>query len=174
MDDPTKVPLNKGSLNTSFHKGGDVNPFGNLEFIGRGPVQVTHRSEYVETIAMLEKTAEQYERDAVRGDKKATASAQLAREAAAAVKADPRQAANPKYAFLFSAAFMKKRGADVIVAYQGPGSAWTGEDPASGWVAGGKQTQKAQVDALRDKSAAYTHIYSVLMREAKKASKSTP
>lgn len=176
MDDPTKVPLNKSSLKSSFPKGGDVNPLGNFEFIGRGPVQVTHRSEYVETIAMLEKTAEQYEKEAAApgGNSKATASAQLAREAAAAVKADPRQAANPKYAFLFSAAFMKKRGADVIVAYQGPGSEWTGEDPASGWVAGVKQTQKAQVDALKDKSAAYTHIYSVLMREAKKVPKSTP
>lgn len=171
VDDPTKVPVNKASL----PKDKDVNPFGNFEFIGRGPVQVTHRPEYVETIAMLEKTAEQYDKEAAAGNMKARSSAQLAHEAADAIKADPRQAANPKYAFLFSAAFMKKRGADVTVAYQGPGTPWTGTDAASSWVAGGAQKKGSpQAQALIDKSNAYTHIYSVLLREAKKVPKAGP
>ncbi len=167
IDDPTKVALNTSAL----PKDKDVNPHGNFEFIGRGPVQVTHRPEYVESVAMLEKTADQYDKDAAAGDTKAKASAQIAREAAKAVRDDPRQAANPKYAFLFSASLMKRRGADVTVAGQAPGKAWTGDDAASSWVAGGKQAAGTpQAQALVDKGNAYAHIYKVLMREAQKSS----
>lgn len=167
IDDPTQVQV----VESALPKNEDVNVHGKFEFIGRGPVQVTHRGEYVESIAMLEKTAEQYERDAKAGDTKAADLAKVAREAATAVKADPKQAANPKYAFLFSAALMKKRGADVTVANQQPGAAWTGDDAASSWVAGGKQKEGSpQAKALEDKAAAYQKIYKVLMREAKKVS----
>ena len=167
IDDPAKVQV----VESALPKDDDVNVHGKFEFIGRGPVQVTHRGEYVESIAMLEKTAEQYEKDAKAGDTKAAASAKVAREAAAAVKADPKQAANPKYAFLFSAALMKKRGSDVTVANQQRGTPWTGDDAASSWVAGGKQKKGTpQADALVEKSNAYSRIYDVLLREAKKAS----
>jgi Domain of unknown function (DUF4157) len=167
IDDPTKVQV----VESALPKDDDVNVHGKFEFIGRGPVQVTHRGEYVESIAMLEKTAEQYERDAKAGDTKAVASAKTAREAAAAVKADPKQAANPKYAFLFSAALMKKRGSDVSVANQQRGTPWTGDDAASSWVAGGKQKKGTpQADALVEKSNAYSRIYDILLRETKKAS----
>jgi len=173
MDDPTKVKIDPASLAKQgelYAKGKDINPHGKYEFIGRGPVQVTHQPEYVETIAMLEKTAEQYDKQPG-GNPQAKASAELAREAAAAVKADPRQAANPKYTFLFSAAFMKKKGADVSVAYQSPGAQWVGDDPASSWVAGRRQKEGSpQAKALIDKRTAYQHIYSVLLREAKAAS----
>lgn len=175
VDDPTAVQLDTSYLSQTYKQGSDVNPAGKFEFIGRGPVQVTHKPEYVETIAMLEKTAEQYDKEAAGGNKEAQASARLAREAAAAIKADPRQAANPKYTFLFSAAFMKKRGADVTVAQQARGTQWTGADAASSWVAGGEQKKGSpQAQALIDKSTAYAHIYSVLMREAQKVPKSVP
>lgn len=174
VDDPTAVQLDTGYLGQTYKAGSDVNPTGKFEFIGRGPVQVTHKPEYVETIAMLEKTAEQYEKEAATGsNSQAQDYANLAREAAAAIKADPRQAANPRYTFLFSAAFMKKRGADVNVAKQAPGTEWTGADAASSWVAGGKQKKGSpQAQALIDKSAAYTHILDVLSREAKKTPQS--
>jgi hypothetical protein len=123
----------------------------------------------VEVIAMLEKAAEQYERAAGGGNLKLSEYAALAREAADAIKADPQQAANPRYAFLVSAAFMKKRGADVSVGWAQPGAQWTGSDIASGWVAGGEQEAGSpQVKALSDKSAAYARIHRVLLREAKK------
>jgi hypothetical protein len=115
----------------------------------------------------------------------ASENAQLCRKAAKAVKADPRQAANPEYTFLVSAAFMKNKGGDVKVAQAlqpnlsketSPDLAktWTGEDPASGWVAGVKQTEKAQVKALKQKGEAYDHIYRVLCRESPACSKAAP
>jgi hypothetical protein len=167
-DDPRVVKLDTGDLTKRYAKGGSVNPGGGFEFIGRGPVQVTHKHEYVEAIAMMEKTAEQYEAAAKAGDASAAANAKLAREAAQAIKADPRQAANPKYTFLMSAAVMKKMGADVSAAQAHPGDKWTGVDAASGWVAGGKQKEGSpQAEALGKKQAAFDNIYKVLMREAK-------
>lgn len=151
-----------------YPAGGDVNPLGNYEFRGRGPVQLTHKPEYVEVIAMLEKTAEQYEYEAaVTHSEESKKFAQLARQAAKEVKADPAKAADPQYAFLTSAAHMKKQGADVAAAQVKPGDPWTGTDPASGWVAGGKQAAGSpQAKALEDKQEAYKKIYKVLMREA--------
>jgi hypothetical protein len=178
VDDPAVLELDMTNLNATYNdvstkesreRKASVNPHGNYEFIGRGPVQVTHQAEYVEVIAMLEKAAEQYERAAGGGNLKLSEYAALAREAADAIKADPRQAARPKYAFLVSAAFMKKRGVDVSVGWAQPGVQWTGNDIASGWVAGGKQKAGSpQAKALRDKSAAYDRIHRVLLREAKK------
>jgi predicted chitinase len=169
MDDPTKVQLNTTDLAGRYAKGGTVNPGGNFEFIGRGPVQVTHKAEYVEVIAMLEKAADQYQKEANAGDVKAKEYAELARKAAKDIKADPRKAADPEYTFLVSAAFMKKRGADVSAATVKTNTPWTGADAASGWVAGGKQKAGSpQAQALIDKSNAYDKIYPVLLREANK------
>lgn len=125
---------------------------------------------------MLEKAAAQYEKEAAEsGSSEAKQSAQLAREAAAKIKADPQEAANPKYAFLASAAYMKKFGADVSAAQVKPGTPWTGKDAASGWVAGGLQKAGSpQATALVDKTKAYADIYRVLMREANKAAGSAP
>jgi predicted chitinase len=169
MDDPTQVQINKDDLKQRYALGGSVNPTGGFEFIGRGPVQVTHKAEYVEVIAMLEKTADQYEREAGTGNPKAKEYADLARRAAKDIKTDPRKAADPQYTFLVSAAFMKKRGADVSAATVKTGTPWTGADAASGWVAGGKQTAGSpQAKALVDKSNAYDKIYPILLREANK------
>ncbi len=75
-------------------------------FIGRGPVQVTHDYGYVQTLAVLEKRWEEL-KDAQDGSQEADDRA-LCEEALVAIKADPSQAANPKYAFLFAAAYMKR------------------------------------------------------------------
>ena len=169
MDDPTKLQINTSDLKNRYKLGGTVNPKGGFEFIGRGPVQVTHKAEYVEVIAILEKTAEQYQKEAKPGDTKAMEYADLARRAAKDIKADPRKAADPEYTFLVSAAFMKKRGADVSAATVKTGTAWTGADAASGWVAGGKQAEGSpQAKALVEKSNAFDRIYPVLLREAGK------
>jgi predicted chitinase len=178
VDDPAKLKLDTAYLEKTYNdtsteagreKKGTVNPHGNFEFIGRGPVQVTHQAEYVEVIAMLETSAERYEKAAAGGNLRLSEYAALAREAANAIKADPRQAANPRYAFLVSAAFMKKRGTDVSLGWTHPGEAWTGTDIASGWVAGGEQKAGSpQAAALVEKAAAYLRIFRVLQREAKK------
>lgn len=177
-DNPEKLKLDLKTLNDTYNKTDTpearerkrtVNPYGNFEFIGRGPVQVTHQPEYVEVIAMLEKTAEQYDKEAIAGNKQAKDYAELARNASKDLKADPRKAADPQYTFLVSAAFMKKRGADVTAAQVKTGVPWTGADAASGWVAGGKQKKGSpQAKALVDKANAFDKIYPVLLREAKK------
>lgn len=84
-----------------YEKGGSIN-LGNWQrsFIGRGPIQVTHRYNYVQVIAILEN---RYQELQAAG----SADAAMVREAIDQIKTDPAQAANPKYAFLVSAAFMK-------------------------------------------------------------------
>ncbi len=177
-DDPKKLKLDLKTLNDTYNKTDTpearerkrtVNPYGHFEFIGRGPVQVTHQPEYVEVIAMLEKTAEQYDKEATAGNTQAKECAELARNAAKDLKADPQKAADPQYTFLVSAAFMKKKGADVTAAQVKTGVPWTGADVASGWVAGGKQKAGSpQAKALVDKAKAFDKIYPVLLREANK------
>ena len=147
----------------TYTKGGDVNPGGKAEFIGRGPVQVTHRGEYVEAIAMLEKAAEQYKKESKSSGDQADVFAGKAQAAATAIKKDPRQAANPEYAFLLSAAFLKGKGADVIESSRQPGKAWSGRDSVGG---GDFEKDSPQAKALITKAAAYDHAYCVLMREA--------
>src|SRR4029077_3932205 len=89
---------------TGYETGGTINPLGNWQqsFIGRGPIQVTHRHNYVQVIAILENRLEELERQ----DPDAQDTDDL-RKAIDAVKANPQRAADPRYAFLFSAAFMK-------------------------------------------------------------------
>ncbi len=177
-DDPAKLKLNMKYLEETYSKTDtederkrqkSVNPHGKFEFIGRGPIQVTHKAEYVEVIAMLEKTADQYQKEADAGNAEAKEHVKLARRAAKDIKADPRKAAAPEYTFLVSAAVMKKQGADVSAATVKTGTPWTGADAASGWVAGGKQKKDSpQGKALIAKSNAYDKIYPVLLREANK------
>jgi hypothetical protein len=172
MDDPTKAKLDTSGV-SRYKTDQTVNPMGKYEFIGRGPVQVTHRAEYVENIAMLEKVAAQYQKET--GNKDAQKYADLAREAAAAIKADPNQAANPKYSFLFSAAHMKKFGVDVGAAGidPNPEKKWTGQDTASGWVAGGQLDADSR-KRLGEKQAKFNEIRQVLIDEAKKQEGTVP
>jgi len=176
--DPTTLALDQKYLAETYNKEDTpearerkrtVNPGGKFEFIGRGPVQVTHNWGYTEVIAMLEKAAEYYEVEAKRGNKQAAIDAKDARDAANAVKADPQKAADPKYTFLFSAAYMKRTGADVGVAAAKIGSPWKGSGPGASWVAGGDfKPESIQATALRTKGKAYDRIYPILLREAKK------
>jgi len=156
---------NKEDTKADVERKRDVNPHGKFEFIGRGPVQVTGQFNYVEMLALLEKTEEYYKGPGNK-EKDAKEFADLAHRARVAVKADPQQAANPDFTFLVSAAHMKKRKADVTVGWASPGMKWAGGDAPSGWVAGDVQTQKAQVEALATKSSAYDKIYGVLLNEA--------
>ncbi len=157
----------------------NVNPGGDFEFIGRGPVQVTDRFNYAEVIAVIEIAGEQYEKEAKElaannpkdpKVKEYEEYVKLAKRAAKAIKADPHEAANPEFTFLVSAAHMKRRHSDKSVGWASPGATWTGakDDPGASWVAGGEQTDDAQVAALKTKSAAYDRIYPLLLDEAQK------
>ncbi|WP_224242760.1 eCIS core domain-containing protein [Hyalangium gracile] len=88
----------------NYHTGGSINPKGDWQksFIGRGPIQVTHRHNYVQVIAILENRAEELQKE----DPGSKDLKDLL-EAIEKIKADPREAANPKYGFLVSAAFMR-------------------------------------------------------------------
>ena len=81
-------------------------------FIGRGPIQVTFRTSYVQTLMVMKKRAEDLRAEAAVTEDGAAKSEALkkAGELEAAVdeiKANPKMAADPKYAFLFSAAYMQ-------------------------------------------------------------------
>ena len=73
----------------------------NKTFVGRGTVQVTLDSNYTMALIYLEEILKTTE------DKDDQA---LIKEALFKIKQDPSQAANPKYAFLFSAAYMHMSG----------------------------------------------------------------
>jgi hypothetical protein len=113
-------------------------------FIGRGPIQVTFEAGYVQALAYLETRVEQLESDAAKPGADAAAAkragdfAAKAREAVTAIKGDITQAANPKYAFLFSSAFMHnvkgvKRSAELKGVAEAPFAGAGAEDR---WVTG--------------------------------------
>lgn len=111
QSDPTQVKIATSWLDKAaegkvegvagYKKGGSINT-GNWQrsFIGRGPIQVTHRYNYVQVIAILENSFEELQAAG-------SSDAKTVREAIDQIKTNPAQAANPKYAFLVSAAFMK-------------------------------------------------------------------
>jgi predicted chitinase len=159
--DPTQVKLNTTWLNKAaagkipnvinYEPGGSINPKNDWQksFIGRGPIQVTHRHMYVQTLAVMEKRAEELEKD-----NPDSQDAKDLREAIDKIKTDPRQAANPKYAFLFSAAFMKMPDDEGVrgdvKATKGKVTSWMGKQPA---------------DAKKDKEKAYAKAYDVLYEQ---------
>lgn len=151
-----------------YRAGGSVNPNGNFEFLGRGPIQVTHRDQYVETIAVLEHMSEQWAADAQSAQDpakktEAEAMAKKCGDAAVAIKADPNAAARPEHTLLFSAATMKRAGGDVSSSNVKAGKKWDGTDGASGWVAGGKQDPNSpQGKALIEKSRVYADAIRIL------------
>lgn len=157
----------------NYEPGGSINPKSDWDksFIGRGPVQVTHRHNYVQVLAVMEKRADELKQIAEDWAKKRkeegstnpqettprqSQDEQDLREAIDKIKADPREAANPKYAFMFSAGFMKMpddtgvRG--DVKATQGQVTSWMGKQPA---------------DAKQKKELAYWSAYSVLMKKWK-------
>jgi len=119
-------------------------------FIGRGPLQVTHRAIYVQVIAFLEKRAEQAEKD------KDTETAEKARAAAKAIKEDPKNAADPQYAFMFSAAFMQMAGGVRRSAQlQGKNPDFTGLGPESIWMTGKHLESTDPIDKPKLKADAF-------------------
>jgi hypothetical protein len=135
----------------NYEQGGSINPTGNWDesFIGRGPIQVTHRHYYVQVLAVMEHRADELEK----ADPD-SAQAKALREAVTQIAADPRQAANPQFAFLFSAAFMKmaddKGERGDVKASRGQVTSWMGQQPAA---------------AQADKDQAYGLAYKVLIRK---------
>jgi hypothetical protein len=123
-----------------------IDPIGDWSFIGRGPLQVTHRHNFLEVLAYLENAA------AAAGETDAA----TIREAVEAIKADPRQASNPAYTFLFSAAFMKTEGGDVLAGRPGA-KTFGGKGPESFWMTGGHADPQAA-----KKLAAYGRALKVL------------
>jgi hypothetical protein len=128
--------LDVKGLEALYPKGTDrrrtIDPIGDWSFIGRGPLQVTHRLNYLEVLAYLENAA------AEAGE----ADAATIREAVEAIKADPRQASNPAYTFLLSAAFMKTEGGDVLATRPG-GKTFGGKGAESFWMTGGHTDPQA-------------------------------
>ena len=85
----------------------------NRTFIGRGPIQVTDRDNYMKTLMYMETRAgllqdelDKAPQDRVEYREELTKKIALVREAIDAIKTDPTAAADPKYTFMFSAAFM--------------------------------------------------------------------
>ncbi len=114
----------------NYERNGSINAVSDWQqsFIGRGPIQVTHDHNYLHVLAVMEKRAEELEKvDPGLQDAKDL------REAIDKIKMDPREAANPKYAFMFSAAFMKMpdtRGVrGDVKATQGHVTDWMGPQP---------------------------------------------
>jgi hypothetical protein len=161
VEEPDDQRLDTKGLETLYPQGSDrrrtIDPIGDWSFIGRGPLQVTHRHIYIRVLAQLEKRAEALE---ATGDSEGAA---LCREAVAAVKADPRQASNPKFAFLFSAAFMKEMGGDVKANKPGEKS-FSGFGPESTWMTGSNRDPKASL-----KAGAYKRAVEVLGKKKKGA-----
>lgn len=139
IDNPEDVVFTRDPAGPLRYKGSSsIDPLGQIDaaknpayaqtFIGRGPVQVTHEYNYVRTLVYMEEMAK----------RSGAADAALIWEAVKAIKQDPRQAANLKYSFLFSAAFMHMSGG-VRASAELPGATptFSGQDAASRWVAGG-------------------------------------
>ena len=135
-------------------------------FIGRGPLQVTHRAIYVQVIAFLEKRAEQAEAE------KDTETAGKARAAAKALKEDPRNAADPQYAFLISAAFMQMAGGVRRSAQlQGKEPDFKGLGPESVWMTGKHLESTDIIDKPKLKADAFKRAVEVFTKADEEAPK---
>lgn len=106
----TKDPLKV----TGYQPGGTINKVGTRtedhweqSFLGRGPIQVTHDWGYLQTLAVMDARLDELE--AMPPGAPARGEIPLLAEALRAIKADPRMAADRRYAYLFSAASRKRR-----------------------------------------------------------------
>ena len=168
-------------------EGGKEQPY--APFQGRGPVQVTHEENYVQSLAYIEKRIEQLENKIEENEKRiakleapkqagppeegeqapaegeqapADPTAEISRlkaeiekakqqvkdlrEAHSAVKGDPKKAADPRYAFLFSAAYMHMTGGVKASARLGDTAPFVGTGPEDRWVTGGNVQQVEMPD----------------------------
>ena len=135
----------------------DATPRAYAPFIGRGPIQVTWEYGYVQALAYVEARGEQLEAEAAALEKTAPGSpevtrlrelAALAKEAKTAIKGDIKEAANPKYTFLFSTALMHiSRGVKRSANLKGVSSpAFAGNSNEDQWVTSFKETFQQTLD----------------------------
>ncbi len=100
-------------------------------FPGRGPVQVTDDYNYIQTLAYLETFLEKLKKS---NDPAASAQVPAVQEALDKIKADPSSAADPKYTFLFSAAFMHMSGGARRSANLKDKASFPGDADEDSWV----------------------------------------
>jgi predicted chitinase len=108
IEDPTTVQLDLQYLERQYPVGSEnrssINPYGpekdkgDWRYLGRGATQVTHSYNYKRACDMMDLQASLLEKA---GN---DAAAARLREAAGAIRKDPREAARPRYTFLFSCA----------------------------------------------------------------------
>jgi hypothetical protein len=117
-------------------------------FVGRGPLQVTWADKYVRALAYMEVEAE---RLFAAGQK------DEARRIAAgvrAIKGDIKQAANPDYAFIFSAGFMHALGGVQRAAgLSGTNPTFGGAGAEDTWMTGGLNIEKTLTELRKNPSA---------------------
>lgn len=102
------------------------------QFAGRGPLQITFRQQYIKALAYLDEQAERLDSQGQTDD------AALARATSAAVKANPTAAADPQYAFIFSAAAMHASGGvQASTEMSGKTANFGGTGPEDRWETGG-------------------------------------
>jgi hypothetical protein len=140
------------------HAAGETGAFRKLEektiqqkkykgFEGRGPVQVTGEYNYVQTLAYLEKDAELLKASGNKADQELAVRAQAAVDA---IKADPSAAADPKYTFLFSGAYMQMAGGLRRSAkLKGQSPQFPGDSTEDSWVGGSNNA--AELKAARER-----------------------
>ena len=132
-----------GSFAQMTEQGAEKRPY--APFIGRGPIQVTWEAGYIQALAYVERRGEQLEAEAADLETKTPGSpeavrkrelAALAKEATTAIKGDIKEAANPKYAFLFSLGAMElTRGVKRSANLKGISSpAFAGNRDEDQWV----------------------------------------
>ena len=132
-----------GSFAQMTEQGAEKRPY--APFIGRGPIQVTWEAGYIQALAYVELRGEQLEAEAADLETKTPGSpeatrkrelAALAKEATTAIKGDIKEAANPKYAFLFSLGAMElTRGVKRSANLKGISSpAFAGNRDEDQWV----------------------------------------
>ena len=152
-----------GSFAQMTELGASSRPY--APFIGRGPIQVTWEAGYVQAIAYVEARGEQLEAEAAALEATAPGSpevsrlrelAALAKEAKTAIKGDIKEAANPKYTFLFSTALMHiTRGVKRSANLKGvAGPAFAGNSNEDQWVTNFQESFQQTLDQAPARKAA--------------------
>jgi len=117
-------------------------------FIGRGPVQVTWSSGYIRALAYMEVEAERLQKAGQQTE------AQELATAVRAIKGDIKQAANPEYTFVFSAAFMHAvGGVERAAGLAGTQPTFGGAGAEDTWMTGGLDIEKRLTELRTNPSA---------------------
>ena len=142
------------------HSAGETGSFRKLEektiqqkkyagFEGRGSVQVTGEPNYVQTLAYLERDAELLRKSPKQEDRYHAAWAQWAVDS---IKANPKAAADEKFAFLFSGAYMQMAGGirrSALLTGQNP--TFPGTSYEDSWVSG--KNHEVELKAAKERLA---------------------